>query len=287
MNNSVREMCEYGTEILLRAGIDNARNEAAEMCMSVLKIDRTALLLYPERPVSAGQNELFSSMLSRRISGEPLQYVLGEWSFFGRRFSVGEGVLIPRPETEQLVDICTEKIKQSGAKIVFDLCAGSGCIGITVAAECPDTEVYLFELYDGAFEYLKKNAAAYKNTKTHLVKCDILKGIPEGLPVPDAIISNPPYIPAGEIAGLQKEVLREPSSALDGGVNGLDFYFAIAEKWIPLISAGGFAAVECGEGQAERISEIFSAYGKSKPVSDFYGAQRFVILDRFPGTPGQ
>ncbi len=273
-------MYNRGAAELVKHGIEDAEFDSLQLCLTAAGIDRTEFLLSPDKKVSEAEALRFDNMIAERACRRPLQYIIGEQSFFGRSFSVGEGVLIPRPETEQLVDFCIEKIKKNGYKTVFDLCAGTGCIGITVACECPQTEVYLFELFDGAFGFLKKNAALCDDGRVHLIRCDVLGGMPDGLPAPDVIISNPPYIKSGDISVLQSEVRCEPSTALDGGVSGLVFYGTIARKWLPFLKNGGFAAVECGEGQCGAIAELFSVHGKTEIINDFYGADRFVTVNQ-------
>lgn len=278
MSNAVREMYDRGAAELKKSGIEDAEFDALQLCLSAVGIDRTDFLLNPAREVSEAAVRRFDNLIAERADGRPLQYIIGEQSFFGRSFFVGEGVLIPRPETEQLADICIQKIKKNGCKTVFDLCAGTGCIGITVACECPQTDVYLFELFDGAFGFLEKNAALCSDGRVHLIRCDVLGGMPDGLPVPDVIISNPPYIKSGDIPALQSEVRCEPRTALDGGGSGLVFFGAIARKWLPFLKNGGFAAVECGEGQCGAIAELFSVHGKTETINDFYGVDRFVTV---------
>lgn len=280
MNDTVRAMYERGAAELKKNGTQDAGFDALHLCLTAVGIDRTEFLLKPDRAVSDNEAQRFFEMISERANGRPLQYIIGEQSFFGRSFSVGEGVLIPRPETEQLAEICVETVKRSGSKTVFDLCAGTGCIGITVACECPQTDVYLFELFDGAFKYLEKNSAICSGGRLHLVRCDVLDGVPDGVPAPDMIVSNPPYIMSGDIPSLQKEVLCEPRSALDGGNDGLVFYEAIAQKWIPYMTPGGFAAAECGEGQSDAVLRMFSRYGNAEKINDFYGVDRFVAVTK-------
>ncbi len=273
-------MYERGAAELKKAGTEDAEFDALHLCLTAVGISRTEFLLNSGRTVSEDEARRFYKMISEREDGRPLQYIIGEQSFFGRSFAVGEGVLIPRPETEQLADICIGTAAKNGYKTVFDLCAGTGCIGITVACECPQTDVYLFELFDGAFEFLEKNSVMCGDGRVHPIRCDVLDGMPDGIPAPDMIVSNPPYIMSGDIPALQKEVLREPHSALDGGAGGLVFYEAIAEKWLPHLKDGGFAAVECGEGQSDAVSELFSRYGKAEKTKDFYGADRFVTVTK-------
>ena len=169
-------------------------------------------------------------------SGTPLQYVLGEWDFLDSTFAVGPRVLIPRPETEELAQLAIEQVKNAGAApVVWDLCAGSGCIGISIAKACPGAQVYCVEKSTDAFAYLQKNAMPVANVRPVLAD---ISGDLTALPKPQVLVSNPPYIPAAVLPTLQPEVLKEPMMALDGGADGLDFYRLIAEKIVPTLASG-------------------------------------------------
>ncbi len=276
MSDTLSAVYKEGTLKLNEAHINNAPFDAREMLYSAFSVDRIALILSPDMPVSSDKTAVFFDMINRRIAGEPLQYILGEWSFYGRRFFVGEGVLIPRPETEQLADICIENIKSHGLKTVYDLCAGTGCIGITIAIECPETDVYLFELYDDALFYLKKNVGYYNLRNVHIIKYNVMSPPPTDIPTPDLIVSNPPYIPKNEMEGLQAEVKLEPATALDGGTDGLDFYRAETELWLPKLNPNGFYIVESGEDQPPQIADMLVKYGKPVITADLYETERFV-----------
>lgn len=273
---TLRELAREGGLFLTERGVADAAFDARQLLSHLLSLDGTAFLLKGGMPVSEAEAAAYRGLLERRAAGEPLQYLLGEWDFCGGTFFVGPGVLIPRPETEQLAETCIEAARARGLKTVYDLCAGTGCIGLTVAKACPQAVVYLFELYDGAYAYLEKNAAAFGLPNVRLVRADVLQSPPEGLPAPDLIASNPPYIRAEEIAGLQKEVGFEPVTALDGGGDGFVFYRAIAEQWLPLLQKGGFVAAECGEGQPETVARLFGQNLDCAVVNDLYGVPRFV-----------
>ena len=259
---------------LADGGIEDAEADARLLAEFVCGIKRERWFIDRSKTVSNEALEKAEKLAEKRISGIPVQYLLEKWSFCGREFSVGEGVLIPRPETEELAAATLSRMNGLRNPVVFDLCAGTGCIGLSIGAERPDSSVYLFEKSPEAMNYLKANVKELKS-EANVIGCDIFNGCPGGLPRPDVIVSNPPYIPSDELQLLQREVQKEPFAALDGGKDGLDFYRCIAENWIPLLNAGGFAAVECGESQAEEIAGIFG--GKCETVKDFYGVSRFVI----------
>lgn len=228
---------------------------------------------------SESQISLMNEIIGRRKSGEPLQYIVGKWDFYGFTFKVGEGVLIPRPETENLVEYVLNEIKNTENPVVFDLCSGSGCIGLTIAKLRPDSKVYLFEKEDKACFYLNKNLDEFNLKNVVVVKCDILDCDLTDLPMADAIVSNPPYIKSDEIPTLQAEVKKEPLSALDGGADGLVFYKCIASRWISKVKKGGLIACECGNGQSKEILPLFeSVSSEKKVIFDFNNIDRIVAF---------
>ncbi|MCH5171017.1 MAG: peptide chain release factor N(5)-glutamine methyltransferase [Oscillospiraceae bacterium] len=236
---------------------------------------------YDYSSVLATDNQiaLMNEIISRRKNGEPLQYIVGKWDFYGLTFRVGEGVLIPRPETENLVEYVLNEIKNVKNPIVFDLCSGSGCIGITVAKIRPDSKVYLFEKEDKAYSYLNKNLEIFKLPNVVPVKCDILNCDLQDLPIADVIVSNPPYIKSDEIPTLQAEVQKEPLSALDGGNDGLIFYRCIASRWASKVKNGGLIACECGDGQSAEVLPLFeSIVSEKKVIFDFNNIDRIVAF---------
>ncbi len=223
--------------------------------------------------------EKIQDAVVRRKSGEPLQYILGKWDFYDLTFSVGEGVLIPRPETEMLVDFALEKVKVIENPIIFDLCSGSGCIGLTIAKHRKDATVYLLEKERNALKYLLKNKVDNELENVVVVHDDLFTVDLSIFPEADLILSNPPYINSDEIAQLQKEVLFEPTSALDGGNDGLDFYRCLAERWCDKVKNGGYIALECGEEQSSSIIELFKGkYIENNVVFDFNNIDRIVTF---------
>lgn len=269
-----------GTENLKTAGNGDAAFDARQLLLHLTGWTETGLLLHKSEPLPPETARAFRSMIDRRRNGEPLQYILGRWPFYQSEFFVGPGVLIPRPETEELTELCVRRLENRGKAVVYDLCAGSGCIGISIALACPQTEVYLFELSDAALTYLYRNIPAALSGRVHVIGHDIFAPCPPGLPTPDLIVSNPPYVPSGELAGLQKEVRQEPESALDGGADGLDFYRRIASYWLGLLNKNGFAAFECGERQAEQIAAMLPAGFRAALPDDLFGVTRFVTAER-------
>lgn len=203
--------------------------------------------------------------------------------FFGRTFEVGEGVLVPRPETELIVELALEKLGNARYPVVFDLCAGSGCIGLTIAAERPDAHVVLFEKYDKAFHYLKRNIEKLGLTNVQAVQYDITMGYDKKLhETPDLIVSNPPYLRTDELEGVPAEVMHEPVTALDGGADGTDFYRIIASRWLPYVNGHGGIIFECDPSQTLKIADMLMPYAmRVKIVTDIFGLHRAVYADTF------
>lgn len=197
-----------------------------------------------------------------RAAGRPLQYILGSWDFLDMTLSVGEGVLIPRPDTELLCEIAAAWLNKqpAGEKQVLDLCAGTGCVGLGIAGLCPDAVVTAVELSPEALTYLEENRRRYPARRVTPVRADVLADadkLPGGFA---ALVSNPPYIPSADLSGLMQEVQHEPRMALDGG-DGLRFYRGIVQDWLPKLRAGGFCTVEVGIGQAEGVAALFAQNG--------------------------
>ena len=215
----------------------------------------------------------------RRKTGEPLQYILGNWDFYGRRFFVGEGVLIPRPETELLCDIAIEHLKNTGGTAV-DLCSGSGCIAVTTALEANVGTVGI-EISDKAYGYFLKNIAENKAEKlVTAINGDIFDKDILGRFEDDslcAVLSNPPYISSADMKTLQREVTFEPELALFGGEDGLDFYRRLVPLWAEKLAVGGLFAVEIGEEQGQAVSDIFKKAGLTPQIVTDYSSHDRIV----------
>ena len=272
----IKELFDYCVKQLTFS--DSPEFESNCIFEDLLNISKSKIFLN-DSDVTDNQLEILKDVIARRQKGEPLQYILGEWDFYDMTFNVGKGVLIPRPETEALVDFTLEKIKNLKSPIIYDLCAGSGCIGLTIANHRKDAKVFLLEKEDGALKYLKLNKEKYNCDNAFIIQGDIFKVDFSEHPQADVILSNPPYIPESEIEGLQKEVHFEPITALDGGVDGLDFYRCIAEKWVDNIKESGYIALECGEEQSDHIINLFNGkYSQKQVIYDFNNIDRIVTF---------
>lgn len=265
------------TEKLAAADIPDAAFEVrcllediAHLPHGILPDDR----VLPETVVIA-----LDKAVKERLDGRPLQYILGQWDFLSLRLKVGEGVLIPRADTELLCETAAELLRDIPSPRVLDLCAGSGCVGLGVASLLPTVWVTAVEKSPQAFAYLKENIARYPQYAVQGTLADIFTdhaAFDDGF---DAILSNPPYIPAADLPQLMREVQREPSMALDGGEDGLIFYRAILEHWVPKLRDGGFCAVEIGFDQGEQVDRLFGNAGlkNRRVLKDLGGNDRVVI----------
>ena len=213
-------------------------------------------------PVPDDVEQKYHQLIRRRLEGEPLQYILGEWDFFGYTFSVGKGVLIPRSDTELLVELALKLYKDQDSLKVLDLCAGTGCIGLSLELQtAPRTELTLIEKSEAAFEYLKQNIEQ-KHSAARAVLGDVLDGtLAAGFKGYDLMICNPPYLTARDMQELQKEVTFEPAEALFGGDDGLDLYRGITRIWKGSLRQGGALIFETGCEQSEEVAEIMIQHG--------------------------
>ncbi len=270
----IRELLREIVGELSGAGTDNARFDA-ECIMESAGIPRITLLTEPDMTVPEEIVGAAREMSRRRARGEPLQYILGEWEFYGYPFKVGEGVLIPRQDTELSVELAEEHLKRNGGELAADLCAGSGCIGIALARRC-GCRVKSYELSEAAFGYLVRNIELNGvGGRVEAVRADVLAVTPDE--EFDVIVTNPPYLTGADMERLQKEVAFEPKSALYGGSDGLDLYRGILPRWAGSLKTGGLFAAEIGIGQEKEVTRIFEENGiKVECAKDACGIYRVV-----------
>lgn len=266
---TLKDAYNYGVYFLSCNGIDEADFKSMCLVCHLAGIKNSEFYNHQNDDVIMKR---FADLLWRIKNGEPLQYVIGKWDFYESEFFVGKGVLIPRPETEELCELAIRHIKSLGKCVVYDLCAGSGCIGISVAKACPQAIVYLIEKSPDAMFYLLKNTENVSGVK---VICADIRNT-DDLPKADVIISNPPYIKSEDIDSLQAEVLQEPVMALDGGKDGLDFYRIINDNWYNMLNDGGRLFLEIGNEQGSEIAGILTSFNNINVIKDIYGNDRMV-----------
>lgn len=273
---TIRKHIEYCEKVLDDGGIEAYAFEAKEIVAFALGTRANRLWAIIDTDAPEGIDQKIMDCLAKRTHGEPLQYILGEWEFYSLPFKVGTGVLIPRADTEIIVDKALEELKGKRDARVADLCSGSGCIAISIAKNCPDCNVDAYELSEDAIKFLKANNEL-NGTNVNIIQGDILKA--DCAQKYDIILSNPPYIRTAEIDTLEEEVSHEPTMALDGGSDGLDFYRCITEKWINNLNEGGKLMVEIGYDQADEVKHLFQAAGLTdiQAVKDLGGNHRVII----------
>ncbi len=278
------EVLAAGQRLLKAAGVESARLDCELLLCSVLQCERHHLYLMGDKPLDAEKHRRFEGLLSRRLKGEPVQYILGKREFMGLEFYVDKSVLIPRFETEILVEYVIYAIGRRKASIL-DLGTGSGAISVSLAVYLPEAHVVAIDISREALEVAGKNADRHKvASRIDFIESDMFEAL-EGDGFPhcfDAVVSNPPYIRSGDIQGLMREVRDfEPISALDGGADGLDFYREIACKAFRFLKPGGFVAVEMGYDQSACVREIFKGTGKyaeERILKDLSGIDRVAVF---------
>lgn len=231
--------------------------EAQQIVRQVFDVSYSEILTGVKRMACPEQIKRIRDIVTRRCEHYPLQYLLGEWDFFGRSFLVGEGVLIPRADTEVLVEEALRFLEPLSAPKVLDLCSGSGCIGLTIALERPDAQVTAVEKSPAAFSYLTKNSELLC-ARAECILGDALAVETAERPF-DLIVSNPPYLTGQDMAELQAEVRFEPEEALYGEEDGLYFYRELTKLYVPKLCPKGMLAYEIGEGQQDAVSEMMAA----------------------------
>ena len=276
---TVGEAYRKTKDILTEAGFEAPAFEALCLVEKVFGFNRLALITRGEETAATDEKlALLAELTEKRLSHEPLQYIIGKWSFMGIDLLVGEDVLVPRDDTEVVTSLCIDFLSGKENPSAIDLCAGSGAISLALEkyANCKVTAV---ELSDKAFSYLTQNIKL-NNSAVNALNGDIFechKDIADNSL--DLIVSNPPYIKTADIAALQEEVQHEPVMALDGGESGLDFYRRIVPLWKSKLKAGGALAFELGEGQYDEVCRILAdnGFGGITESIDFGGIQRAII----------
>ncbi|MEE0980572.1 MAG: peptide chain release factor N(5)-glutamine methyltransferase [Acutalibacteraceae bacterium] len=276
---TIDEAYRSGIDMLKSNRVPDAEFDARCLLEFALDIDPTRFFISRSELIDVKKAEYYFTLINRRMNGEPLQYILGKWEFMSNEFCVGKGVLIPRPETEKLVELAKEYLTDIEKPVVVDLCSGSGCIAISIAKLIPDATVYAVEKYDDAFCYLTKNISLNEVNNVVAVQGDLFDRELLRDVSADLIVSNPPYIRKADIETLSDEVKCEPVTALDGGEDGYDFYRFLSSYWLnEFLDKNGAVMVECAEDQGDYISELFSEYSeKNEIIYDFNGLQRIVI----------
>lgn len=278
---TILEILTLSAAYLEEGGIQNARRQAEELLADALGLKRVDLYLEFERPLTEAEMAICRSRLLRRRKGEPLQYIQGDVFFHDCQIRVNPNVLIPRQETEILVSNIIKELQSQSLeeKILWDVCCGSGCIGISLKKRFPQLRVILSDLSQEALELAKQNAEL-NEVDVEIRHGDLLQ------PFADErchfFVCNPPYIPSANFHALDKEVRDfEPIMALIGGPTGLEFYKRLANELSTCLFPSGKVWLEIGHGQGNSINEIFNAgkWKKKRIENDWAGLERFFSLE--------
>jgi release factor glutamine methyltransferase len=265
-----------GIQRLREAGVDNPRLDARLLWEQADRIQRSALVAYDRREY------IFGRLIARRAAREPLAYITGRKEFWSLDFDVGPGCLIPRPDTETLIDELTRIVPDRAAPLaILDLGTGSGCILVAALKEYPNARGVGIDSSPDALGWAARNIAAHKlEDRASLMETGWLE---EATPGFDIVLSNPPYIPTADIAGLEPDVRdHEPLAALDGGPDGLDAYRALSKRITRLLRPGGHALLEIGAGQAETVSRLLAGRNLQvlRTVKDLAQIPRAIVARR-------
>jgi len=281
---TVRDALLAGRALLCSAGLTDPHLESRLLLQHVLQISHAALYAHPEKRLSATESSVFEALITRRARREPYAYLVGAQSWLDFELCVDRNVLIPRPETEQLVQLAVEVLEDGRratvewAPVVVDVGTGSGAIAIAVARAFPEASVFATDVSVGALSTAAANVARLAPGRVTLLAGDLLEPIPYRAAL---LVANLPYIPSGEIGQLEPELRYEPCQALDGGRDGLEAIRALLEEAPLALAPGAHIVLECGHNQARAIEALALSdprYAAVRIVRDLGSVERFVGL---------
>ena len=302
MPRDVRTALKEAMARLRAANVPSHTLAAELLLMYALDRDRTWLFTNPEFPLDPGAVVAYFALVARRAAGEPTQYLTGKQEFWGLEFEVTPAVLIPRPETEQLIEVALERLGPRGLKIdmatgapsprlrIADVGTGSGCLAVALARELPHAEIIATDISAAALDVARRNAARHAVAdRVHFLETNLLEALlvsplgPHPSPL-DVIVSNPPYVARNEAATLAREVRdHEPHAALFGGPTGVEIYSRLIEQAGALLRVGGILVLELGYNSADEVRKIFRVQPRWANVSvtnDLAGIPRVLAAAR-------
>jgi release factor glutamine methyltransferase len=288
MSSSIAEIILQASHKLRKAGVPEARREAGSLLAFVLERDRSFILSHAEDTISEEQAERFLESVERRAQGEPLQYITGHQEFFGLDFEVSPSVLIPRPETELLIETALSLVRNSGDDVfICDVGTGSGCVVVTLLHELPRARAVAIDISAAALEVARRNAARQATgERVAFVLSDGFSSLDQTDPRQsnfNLIVSNPPYVEEGAIAGLQREVRDfEPRAALAAGVDGLEVIRRLLLEAGNFLAPGGYFVFEFGFDQAAAVEQLIDPkiWRLLAIHKDLQGIERTVALQK-------
>lgn len=273
---TIGEWLRHAKDALAESGCPDPQIDSRWIAEDTLGLSRSEMHFETERSLSPEEHERLEALLQRRVQGEPVQYLLNSACFMGLNFYVDSRVLIPRQDTETLVEAVIVALRPLEKPRMLDLCAGSGAIGLSVKTLAPDADVTLADCSRDALEVVRENARRL-GVDVELRHGDLFRAVWHQKF--DLIASNPPYIPTGDLPLLQREVQREPRLALDGGGDGLDFYRRIAADAQEHLNPGGSVYLEVGAGQADAVRALLTERmecAEAGVINDLNGIPRVV-----------
>ena len=277
---NIKEALDFGKKYLNEKNIDNSNLKCKMVLSDILNVQKEYLLIHDLQQLSKNQEIKYKEFLVRLADNEPVQYIINKQEFMKINFYIDNNVLIPQPDTEILVEEIIKISKQIDKKLkILDLCTGSGAIAVSLAKYIKQAEIYATDISKNALIIAEKNAEKNKvSIKT--IESDLFENIQEK--EFDIIVSNPPYIETKVIEELEEEVKKEPIIALDGGVDGLDFYRLIAINAKQYLKKSGVLALEIGYDQKEAVSQILrnEGYNKIENIKDLSNNDRVIICRR-------
>ena len=289
---NIRDALKRGCEVLEGAGSESPRLDAQVLLLAVLREERTVLVSHPERELASQEEQLYNQYISERALGKPVSYITGVKEFMGLEFAVNEAVLIPRPETELLVEEAVKELEAISMEAeavprVLDLCTGSGAIAISIRHFLPQAEVTATDLSEEALQVARENAERLTAGGIRFLQGDLFEAFSDfqspGSGLFNLIVSNPPYIPAKVIDGLMPDVKDfEPRLALDGGTDGLDIYRRLIPQAAVHLAPGGILLMEIGHDQGESVPDLCrqAGLGNVTVLKDLAGLDRVVRAER-------
>jgi release factor glutamine methyltransferase len=284
---TIARVLAWATDDLARRGLNDSPRLDSELLLGhALGVDRVKLIVDSQRPLLEAELARFRELVLRRRKHEPIAYILGEREFYGLRFSVNRHVLIPRPDTETLVNVALSRTtRRSLHGRALDVCTGSGCVAIAFSKERPTWQVTGSDLSPEALEVARHNAWRLGTIwNLDFRRSDLLAGIEREAGF-DLIMANPPYVPDAEVPTLSPDIhLHEPAAALCGGPDGLALIRRLVKAAPSLLAAGGLLAIEVGAGQAARVAKGLQSYGFSEVEQERdYGGIERIVSGRLPG----
>ena len=275
------DIINWGEKYLKDRSFDSPRNEIEILLLHLIGCKKIDLYLDFEKVIKPEDLITLRGWIKRRVNREPIQHIIGHSEFYGRRFIVNQDVLIPRPETETVIDISIDALSKKNTPVIIDIGTGSGCIGITLALEIPRSKVFAIDISEAALSIAKKNAAIYNLKNIEFIKMDFLsQNIKYNV---DLLVSNPPYIPEKEICSLMRDVKDyEPMIALTDNSDGLVFYRKLSKIIPDVVKQNGATILEVGRGNHyNKVKEVFSkeGYNDIETICDLNKDKRVLIIN--------